>query len=316
MDPNLQYWQNNGQSFLSRLRLWFNILDPRLVLSSQAEIEEARTLLQKEGNTQRNEKVANAWLLSLSSVHADTGAVISPVFRPQGFLPISAPLVVASLIPHKGIKPALFWQFLLQSYCAGFNHSNRNATATKDNKTSMKQSLLIVGTVSYSTFAGALPQIILQRFRLFSAVTETICRSLLPIPLSACLAAFSVMVVRSEESENGIQVFDSNGNAVGVSKEAGSKAIKETALSRAALFGTTAAVPSFLLALLKRAKFVQRNPMIIAPVRHVSTAIIFGLMIPVSFSVFPQFGKIKRENLEEEFQSLESNGELFYHRGL
>ncbi|XP_048060577.1 sideroflexin-4 [Megalobrama amblycephala] len=316
MDPNLQYWQNNGQSFLSRLRLWFNILDPRLVLSSQAEIEEARTLLQKEGNTQRNEKVANAWLLSLSSVHADTGAVISPVFRPQGFLPISAPLVVASLIPHKGIKPALFWQFLLQSYCAGFNHSNRNATATKDNKTSMKQSLLIVGTVSYSTFAGALPPIILQRFRLFSAVTETICRSLLPIPLSACLAAFSVMVVRSEESENGIQVFDSNGNAVGVSKEAGSKAIKETALSRAALFGTTAAVPSFLLALLKRAKFVQRNPMIIAPVRHVSTAIIFGLMIPVSFSVFPQFGKIKRENLEEEFQSLESNGELCYHRGL
>ncbi|XP_051771837.1 sideroflexin-4 isoform X2 [Ctenopharyngodon idella] len=301
---------------MDRLRLWFNILDPRLVLSSQAEIEEARTLLQKEGNTQRNEKVANAWLLSLSSVHADTGAVISPVFRPQGFLPISAPLVIASLIPHKGIKPALFWQFLLQTYCAGFNHSNRNATATKDNKTSMKQSLLIVGTVSYSTFAGALPQIILQRFRLFSAVTETICRSFLPIPLSACLAAFSVMVVRSEESENGIQVFDSNGNAVGASKEAGSKAIKETALSRAALFGTTAAVPSFLLALLKRAKFGQRNPMIIAPVRHVSTAIIFGLMIPVSFSLFPQFGKIKRENLEKEFQSLESNGELFYHRGL
>jgi len=34
------------------------------------------------------------------------------------------------------------------------------------------------------------------------------------------------MVVRSEESDNGIQVFDSNGNAVGLSKEAGSKVIK------------------------------------------------------------------------------------------
>ncbi|KAK7148731.1 hypothetical protein R3I93_012921 [Phoxinus phoxinus] len=316
MDPNLQYWQNNGQSFLSRLRLWFNILDIRHVLSSQADIEEARILLQKEGNKQRNEKVTDAWLLSLSSVHADTGAVISPVFRPQGFLPISAPLVVASLIPHKSIKHALFWQFLLQAYCAGFNHSNRNATVTKDNTTSMMQSILMVGTVSYSTFAGALPQIILQRLGLFSAVIETFCRSVLPIPLSACLAAFSVMVVRSEESDNGIQVFDSNGNAVGVSKEAGSKAIKETALSRAALFGTTAAVPSFLLALLKRTKFAQKNPMIIAPVRNVSTAIIFGLMIPVSFSLFPQFGKIKRENLEKEFRSLESNGDLFYHRGL
>ncbi|XP_016371912.1 sideroflexin-4-like [Sinocyclocheilus rhinocerous] len=316
MDPNLQYWQSNGQSFLSRLRLWFKILDPSSVLSSQAEIEQARTLLQNEGHTQRKEKVANAWLLSLSSVHPDTGGVISPVFRSQVFLPISAPLVVASLIPHKGIKPALFWQFLLQTYCAGFNHANRNATATKDNKTSMKQSILIVGTAAYSTFAGALPQIILKRFRLIGAVAENFSRSLLPIPLSACLAAFSVMVVRSEEADNGIRVFDSNGNAIGLSKAAGSKAIKETALSRAALFGTTAAVPTLLLALLKRAKFVQRNPMIIAPVRHISTAIIFGLMIPVSFSLFPQFGKIKKESLEEAFQSLDSNGELFYHRGL
>lgn len=162
----------------------------------------------------------------------------------------------------------------------------------------------------------ALPQIILKRFRLLGAVAETFSRSLLPIPLSACLAAFSVMVVRSEEADNGIRVFDSNGNAIGVSAAAGSKAIKETALSRAALFGTTAAVPTLLLALLKRAKFVQRNPMIIAPVRHISTAIIFGLMIPVSFSLFPQFGKIKKESLEEEFQSLDSNEELFYHRGL
>ncbi len=31
------------------------------------------------------------------------------------------------------------------------------------------------------------------------------------------------MVVRSEEADNGIRVFDSNGNAVGVSKAAGSK---------------------------------------------------------------------------------------------
>lgn len=316
MDPNLQYWQNNDKSFLSRLRLWFKILDPSLVLSSEAEIQQARILLQNEGHQRKSDKVSDAWLISLSSVHADTGSFISPFFRPQGFLPISAPLVVASLIPHKGVKPALFWQFLLHTYCAGFNHANRNATATVDNKTSFKQSLLITGTVAYSTCAGALPQILLKRFRLISAVTESFSRSVLPIPLSACLAAFSVMVVRSEEAENGIRVFDCKGNPVGVSKKAGSKAVKETTLSRATLFGTTATVPSLLLVLLKRAKFVQRNPMIIAPVRHITTAIVFGLMIPVSFSLYPQLGKIKKENLEEEFQSHASTDELFYHRGL
>ncbi|KTF80051.1 hypothetical protein cypCar_00041586, partial [Cyprinus carpio] len=72
----------------------------------------------------------------------------------------------------------------------------------------------------------ALPQIILKRFRLIGAVAETF-----SIPLSACPAAFSVRVVRSKEADNGIRVFDSNGNLVGVSKAAGSKDINETALT-------------------------------------------------------------------------------------
>lgn len=87
-----------------------------------------------------------------------------------------------------------------------------------------------------------------------------------------------MLTVRSEESDNGIQVFDSNGNPVGLSKAAGEKvqylsnsdldllsvctvvsffllplqAVRETALSRAALFGTTAAVPNLLFFLLRR----------------------------------------------------------------
>lgn len=40
---------------------------------------------------------------------------------------------------------------------------------------------------------------------------------------SATLAFFNVLTVRSEESETGIQVFDHNGNPVGMSKAAGEK---------------------------------------------------------------------------------------------
>ncbi|KAG7333893.1 hypothetical protein KOW79_002300 [Hemibagrus wyckioides] len=316
MDPNLEYWKNNGKSFLSRLRIWLNILDPTSLLSSDVEISNARSLVRRDGDQLKDEKVSNAWNLSLCSVHADTGEPISTVFRPQAFLPISAPMVIASFVPHKGVTPALFWQFLLQSYCAGFNHANRNATATSENKISMKQNLLIIGTVAYSTFAGALPQIIIKRLAVSSSSAQAFCRSVLPVPLSACLAAFSVFVVRSEESENGIKVFDASGNLVGVSREAGFKAVKETAISRATLFGTTALVPNLLALLLRRGKLAQRNSMMLAPVRHISTAIVLGLMIPVSFSLFPQLGKIKKEHVEKELQSLTEDGELYYHRGL
>ncbi|XP_046885883.1 sideroflexin-4 isoform X2 [Hypomesus transpacificus] len=251
-----------------------------------------------------------------SSVHADTGAVLPVVFRPQALFPISAPLIVASFLPHSGVKPALFWQFMLQSYNAGFNFANRNSSAEQGKNTAMKQVLLLVGSVAYSTCAGAIPQIVVQRLGVINPPAQVFFRSVLPVPLSVALAYFNVHVVRSEESENGILVFDSNGNAVGTSKEAGAKAVQDTALSRAILLGTTAAVPNLLVFFSKTAKLLTSRPLLVAPIRHISTALVLGLMIPVSFSLFPQLGTIKREKLEKELQAATIDGQLFYHRGL
>ncbi|XP_034463825.1 sideroflexin-4 isoform X2 [Hippoglossus hippoglossus] len=313
MDPNLLYWKSQGQSFLSRVRIWFNLLDPSLLLCSDAQIQGARSLI---GGGEDSEKDAAAQTLALSSVHADSGAVLPLVFRPPALMPVAAPLVVASFLPHSSVKPALIWQLLLQSYNAGFNYANRNSSSEQSKTASLKQLLLIAGTVSYATCAGALPQIFINRLGVRSAPVQTFFRSILPIPLSAALAFFSVSTIRIEETETGIQVFDSHGSPVGISKAAGEKAVRETALSRAALFGTTAAVPNLLIFLLNRTRLFQRNSLLVAPLRHISIALILGLMIPVSFSLFPQLGTIKKETLEEELQAAAADGHLFYHRGL
>lgn len=315
MDPTLLYWKSHGESFLSRLQIWVSVLDPAHLLASDPEIEKAHISFGSEDKL--NEKDGNSPnLLPLASIHSDTGAPLPLFFRPPAFLPISGPMVVASLLPHNSIKPALFWQFLLQSYAAGFSHANRNASSEQGNKTSLKQLLLIAGTVSYTTCAGALPQILINRLSVTSAPLQAFFRSILPIPLSALLAYFSVSTVRSDESENGIQVFDSDGNSVGLSKAAGEKAVRETALSRAALFGTTAAVPYLLFLLLRRRGLFQRNSLLVAPLRHIGIAFVVGLMIPVSFSLYPQLGTIKKEDVEVELQAATDNKRLFYHRGL
>ncbi|XP_061600956.1 sideroflexin-4 [Cololabis saira] len=314
MDANLLQWKKQGQSFFRRLRVWVSLLDPSLLLSSDAEILKAHSLL---GSGQKlNEKDNPAVILSLSSVHADSGAPLPFVFRPPAYLPISGPLVVASLLPHSGVKAALFWQLLLQSYNAGFSHTNGNYSAEKSKKTSPKQLLLMAGTVSYTTFAGALPQILINRLRITSPPLQTFCRSILPIPLSGVLAFLNVFTIRSEETETGIQVFDYNGRPVGISKAAGAKAVKETAYSRAALFVATAAVPNLLVLFLQRTRLFQRNSLLAAPCRHISAALVLGLMIPVSFSLFPQLGTIKRDDVEEELRAEAVGVQLFYHRGL
>lgn len=314
MDPNLLYWKSHGQSFLSRVKIWFDLLDPTVLISSDLEIQKAHSLLgsdEKQG-TKHGPAAAS---LALSSVHADTGQVLPIIFRPPALLPLSSPMVYAALMPHTTVKSALLCHFLLQSYYTGFNYVNRN-TSKQEKEMPLKHMLLNIGTVSYAACAGALPQIIINRLRVSSPSALSFCRTVLPIPLAALLAYFNLVTVRSEEPENGIKVFDSEGKAVGLSRAAGEKAVRETALSRAALLGTAAAGPNLLLALLQRSGFFQRRSLLLAPLRPFSVVFILGLMVPVSFSLFPQLGTIKKENLEEELRASAVDGYLYYHRGL
>lgn len=315
MDPNLLYWKSHGQSFFSRVKIWFDILDPSALFSSDNEIQKAHNILNdKEKQSEKDGQAAAT--IALTSVQADTGEVLPIIYRPSALLPLSSPMVYAAFLPHTTVKSALACHFLMQSYYTGFNYANRNASAKKKLDISLKQMLLNIGTALYATCAGALPQITINRLQVSTPSVLNFCRTALPVPLAAFLAYFNLVTVRSEEPENGIQVFDSQGNAMGLSRAAAEKAVRETAVSRALLFGTTAAVPNLLHALLQRSRFFQKRSMLLAPLRPFSVVCILGLMIPVSFSIFPQLGTIKKEKLEEGLQAAAVDGHLFYHRGL
>lgn len=315
MDPNLVFWKSHGQSFLSRIKIWFDLLDPSLLLSSDSEIHKAHNLL-KDEEKQSDEHRHRAATVALSSVHADTGQVLPICFRPPALLPLSSAMVYIAYMPHNTVKSALLCHFLLQSYYTGFNYVNRNASSKQEKEVSLKQMLLNIGAISYATCAGAVPQIIINRFQVNTPSLQNLCRTVLSIPIAAFLAYYNLTIVRSEEYENGIQVFDSEGNIVGLSKAAGEKAVRESALSRAALLGTTAAASNLILTCLHRIKVFQRRSLLLSVLRPYTVVFIFGLMIPVSFSLYPQLGTIKKPHLEKELQAAAMEGHLFYHRGL
>lgn len=101
----------------------------------------------------------------------------------------------------------------------------------------------------------------------------------------------------------------------------------ETALSRAALLGATAVVPNLLVllfqrsvtfkcssvfgdkmapvgptiphrSLLHRSRALQRYSRLVAPLRQMSAVFVMGLMIPVSFSLYPQLGMVRFKILQ------------------
>ncbi|XP_030058484.1 sideroflexin-4 [Microcaecilia unicolor] len=320
MEPCVRYWRSQeGQTFLQRFLHWVDVLDPSVLLASKGEIENSRLVLDSLGEPGRDftqdKKVKEAWKLNLSSVHPDTGKIIPLVFRPPALLPVATPVVVATLLPHQKTVHALIWQFFFHIYSAGFNLANGNSMSQEKN-VPLKQAVFCIGAISYGAFVGSFPQFLANRYNLKTSALQTFVKKLLPVPLFTFLSVFNLAVVRAVEAENGIQVVDKHGNVVGVSKKAGDKAIKETAISRAALIGTSGLVPGLLTHVLQRMQFIQRNAFIVAPVRHITVAVTFGVMIPVSFSLFPRIGTILRTDLEEEIQSCTEETELFYNRGL
>ncbi|XP_068807710.1 sideroflexin-4 isoform X2 [Struthio camelus] len=256
-----------------------------------------------------------AFLLSLSSVHPDTDNIIPVLFRPPAFLPISLPLVIASSLQLQA-RSAFLCQFLFHTYTTGFTLFNGNGT-TKAEEYSVQQKQVFcgLGAISYAACIGVIPIFFMNRYTLKSPLTQLVVRKLLPAPLLGLMSAFTVAVVRSPEFENGIEVMDRNGKVVGVSQKAGEKAVKETALSRAALFGTAFSLPAVLMYFVERTNFAK-TPRALASMRMMMITSVLAGMLPVSLSMFPQCGEIKRADLEPEILASTEETELFYNRGI
>ncbi|NXC29824.1 SFXN4 protein, partial [Campylorhamphus procurvoides] len=319
MDGNLRVWRAEGQSFLQRFLLWADALDPLLLLKSSDEIKRARLLIQTSEKTLsepiQNNQTRKAFLLSLSSVHPDTDKIIPILFRPPAFMPLTLPWVIVSSLQHQA-KSTFFFQFVFHTYTTAFTLLNGNGTPkAEEYSVQQKQIFYGLGAISYAACIGALPLIFMNRYTVKSPLVQLIVRKLLPAPLLGLTSAFTAAVVRSPEFENGIEVMDRNGKVVGVSRNAGEKAVRETALSRGVLFGTTFFLPEVLVHFVQRAKLVK-SPRALASVRMLLITSVLAGMVPVSFSMFPQCGEIKREDLEPEILSSTEETEFFYNRGI
>ncbi|XP_023367450.1 sideroflexin-4 [Otolemur garnettii] len=311
MEPNVRFWIAERQSFFRRFLQWTDLLDPLNLFISVEQIEKARQLLftNEDASTQalEDQRIQEAWKKSLSTVHPDSSQLIPTLFRPAAFLPFTAPMVFLSMMPTKGIKSIILPQVSLYTYITAFTFINGNASYSHHQPESL---LLGAGAAVSSTFFGLIPHFI-QRF-----LGNPLIKRALPVVFLANVSAGNVLATRSFEPVRGIQVMDKEGNVIGYSRIAGKKALVETAISRAVLFGTSAIIPEVCNYFFKRTQFFRKNPSSLWTVKLSCTILVMGLMVPVSFSMFPQMGQIQCSKLEEAIQSSTEETQLFYNRGV
>ncbi|XP_006920882.1 sideroflexin-4 [Pteropus alecto] len=313
MEPNVRFWITERQSFIQRFLQWTELLDPTNLVISIEKIEKSRQLLLTNEDASihdlEDQSIQEAWKRSLSTVHPDNSKLIPVLFRPAALLPFTAPMVFLSLVSVKSLKSMILPQLSFYTYNTAFNIINGNASY---NRHPYETVLLGAGAIVSTTFFGIVPRLLQIKF----ALKNILIRKTLPVIILAQVSGINAVASRSFEPVRGIEVMDKEGNVVGYSKRAGTKAVKDTATSRVVLFGTSALIPEIFSYFYKRTQFFLRYPSSLWTLKLSCTIFVMGLMVPVSFSMFPQIGRIQYSKLEKEIQSATEETELFYNRGV
>ncbi|XP_017364564.1 sideroflexin-4 [Cebus imitator] len=302
VEPNVRFWINERQSFIQRFLKW-----------TEESIENLRQLLCTNEDASRSaledQRIQEAWKRSLSTVHPDSSNLIPNLFRPAAFLPFMVPAVFFSMMPPKGIASMILPKVYLYAYLTAFSIINGNRSYTCH---PLERSFLGVAAFASSSFIGLIPNFIQMRFSLNTFFMKRI----VPAAVHGQVSGMNVFTSRSLETTKGIAVMDKEGHVLGHSKIAGQKAIRETTVSRGVLLGTSALIPEVFTVFFKRTPFSRTNAGSLWIWKLACTVASMGLMLPISFSLFPQVGRIQCSQLEEDIQSLTEETELFYHRGL
>ena len=64
-----------------------------------------------------------------SSIHPDTGKPVPWLMRMSAFVPSNVPIIFGLLMTRQTPMSTVFWQWLIQTYNAGMNYGNRNASS-------------------------------------------------------------------------------------------------------------------------------------------------------------------------------------------
>lgn len=150
-------------------------------------------------------QLARAAYLMGSSTNSDSGAEIPRMMRMCAFLPVNIPILFGMLLSPPTMANTIFWQWFNQSFNAGLNYGNRNASSpytTKD---------LAFG---YSAAVGSSVSMALILRKLFANVSKSVTGTKLILVNSVIVALASgtagflnTFCMRNVEMTNGIEVF-------------------------------------------------------------------------------------------------------------
>jgi tricarboxylate carrier len=283
-------------TYIGRFKHFASIIDPGLLFLGDSHLASARRLLEefrtdpKRTKLEYNdEQLWEAKRIVDSAVNSATGETIHPIARMCAFIPSSVPITLG-MLTMTSTPAVLGLQWINQSYNAIFNYSHRSEPSR--DKTKILKAYALATATSCGLAFG------------LNKIASNI-RPPWLISTVAVMAAGSANVAftRANEIEDGVSVFNKDGEKIGTSKIAGKYAVGYTILSRSVLLPIPLmVVPGFLSSFLSKRFMGGRTSRVVDILCIVAAQ---AVTLPACVAAFPQKLSLKRSQLEPQFHSPE-----------
>ncbi|KAJ9080044.1 Sideroflexin FSF1 [Entomophthora muscae] len=302
-------------TFSGRLRHFIEITNPLNLFAGAREISEAKTSLEHYKSGLKKDSAENLWkakLLVDSSVHPDTGEVIFFPFRMSAYVPTNLVVTAGLLLPNPTTAGIVFWQWANQSVNVAINWANAN----KSTPMSPQETGIAYGTAVAASVGVALGLTSGVKKLNLSPHKAYLMGRCIPFAAVASASSLNVFLMRRKEITQGIKVMDKDGNDVGVSKEAGLKAVSQVAASRVITAFPALVLPPILMAKLEKTTLLKNNPRLAMPFNLALISFSLVTALPAAIALFPQIGKLHPK--DEAFKDKYGNqlSEVYYNKGL
>lgn len=307
-------------TYWGRVKHCAELSDPRMLLNTNSEIENARNLISeyKNGNGSMSPELWRAKRVLDSTLHPDTGVPVLLPFRMSSYVLSNLVVTVGMLTPGMGTAGTLFWQIANQSLNVAVNTANANKSHPLTTQQLITNYLMAVtGSCSVALGLNAL----VPRLKNVSATTKTVLSRLVPFAAVVSAGLVNVFLMRGEEIRKGISVFDKNNRDVGSSKTAATYAVGETALSRIINATPVMALPALALVKLQRGPLRGKSNFVVGATNLGLITVTSFAALPFALAIFPQKLTFPVSKLEDKFHGLKDKDgheikEVWFNRGM
>ena len=238
------------------------------------------------------------------AVHPDTNEIIPFYMRLSGFVVFNAPLVFAVMFtPNQTPLFNAAMQWINQTYNAGMNYGNRNASSeytTTDLARGYSAAVVTsvgIALISRTLMAKQLSSLSGPRLILTNAALNWLA--------AACAGFANCALMRQKELFEGIKVFNQDKSiCYGKSIEAGKTALLQTGFSRVILPLPVLFFPSLTIIGLMRLGIWPLN-VTLAKLSELSLCVLsLCVALPGSVAMFKQDSMLTREHIDEGMKNL------------